>query len=154
MIFKRNRVIGQNLNFIIEVKMLVCYQELFRRKSSDATKRNNWFLQVQDLFDCLGFSNLWNKQNVIDIASCSEEILLRARDVHRQTDLMRILESTRYGFYINLLETNPVLPWYLKERLPIRIMRNIAQVRIGLGYFKSRVYCHQLSFETCSIRGG
>jgi hypothetical protein len=89
----------------------LCYQELFRlSKFSDATKRNNWCLQVKDLFDRLGFSNVWNEQNVIDIASYSEEILLRARDVHRQTDLMRIRECTRYGFYINLLETNPVLP--------------------------------------------
>jgi hypothetical protein len=30
-------------------------------------------------------------------------------------------------------------------------MRNIAQVRIGLGYFKSKVYYHQLSLETCSF---
>jgi hypothetical protein len=30
-------------------------------------------------------------------------------------------------------------------------MRNIAQVRIGLGYFKSKSYYHQLSYEMCSF---
>jgi hypothetical protein len=75
---------------------------------------------------------LWSEQNVGDMAASTEEVLMRIRDVHRETNLMRIRESSRYGYHMNILETNPDLPWYLKERLPIRIMGNIVQVRAWL----------------------
>jgi hypothetical protein len=150
------RILTTTLKFIVKLLCMegnrcarICYQELFRL--SDATKNNNWCLQVQDHFDRLGFSNLWSEQNAGDIAASTEEFLLRVRDVHRQNDIMLIRESSRYGYYMNILEKNPDLPWYLKERLPIRIMRNIEQVRIGLGYFKSKSYYHQLSYEMCSF---
>jgi hypothetical protein len=82
----------------------ICYQELFRlSKLSDATKNNNWCLQVQDHFDRLGFSNLWSEENAGDIAASTEEVLLRIRDVHRQNDIMLIRESSRYGYYMNIL---------------------------------------------------
>jgi hypothetical protein len=53
------RILTMTLKFIVKLLCIeetryarICYQELFRlSKFSDATKKNNWCLQVQDHFD-------------------------------------------------------------------------------------------------------
>jgi hypothetical protein len=67
-------------------------------------QENRYAIGYQELFR-LGLYYLWSEQNVGDMAASTEEVLMRIRDVHRETNLLRIRESSRYGYYKNILET-------------------------------------------------
>lgn len=124
------------------------------RKNADQTdciKKYNWAASMKEYFACTGFNFLWNECNVAMVMSHAYNMIEKLWEMRRQEDIARVRESSRYNYYLQIMNESPLCAKYLSFDLDYIKVKMLAQARISRVMIEHENFKHEFSFERCVL---